>query len=125
MNRWVSLGACSGFLAVALGAFGAHGLSGVVDEHALEVFKTGSQYQMVHALALVGLGALSGRNSAQLAVPGWAFVLGTVIFSGSLYLLALTGAKWLGAITPVGGLSFMVGWASLAYLSMSRGGRNG
>jgi uncharacterized membrane protein YgdD (TMEM256/DUF423 family) len=119
MNRWVVLGSISGFIAVAMGAFGAHGLAGTIDEHAIEVFKTGAQYQMYHALALLSLAHITAKNPGQAVVPGWAFVAGTVLFSGSLYLLAVTGAKWLGAITPVGGLSFMVGWASLAYLALS------
>jgi uncharacterized membrane protein YgdD (TMEM256/DUF423 family) len=119
MNRWLILGSISGFLAVAFGAFGAHGLTGVVDEHAIEVFKTGAQYQMYHALALIALGPVTAKNPSQALVPGYAFVVGTALFSGSLYLMAVTGAKWLGAITPIGGVSFMVGWASLAYLALS------
>jgi uncharacterized membrane protein YgdD (TMEM256/DUF423 family) len=118
MNRWVVCGAVSGFLAVAFGAFGAHGLAGMIDEHSIDVFKTGAQYQMYHALALLALGGMHSDGSDPRSVPGWAFVIGTVLFSGSLYLLALTDAKWLGAITPLGGLSFMVGWAGLAYLAI-------
>jgi uncharacterized membrane protein YgdD (TMEM256/DUF423 family) len=119
MNRWLTFGAISAFLAVALGAFGAHGLAGTLDEHSLDVFKTGTQYQMYHALALMALGPATAKNPSQAVVPGYAFITGTVLFSGSLYLLAITGAHWLGAITPLGGISFMVGWAALAYLTMS------
>ena len=119
MNRWVVFGSISAFFAVAFGAFGAHGLSGTIDEHSLDVFKTGAQYQMYHALALIGLGHITAKNPIQALVPGYAFIVGTVLFSGSLYLLAVTGAKWLGAITPLGGISFMVGWGALAYLAAS------
>src|SRR3954464_9141112 len=89
MNRWAIYGAVSAFIAVAMGAFGAHGLSGVIDEHSLDVFKTGAQYQMYHALALLLLGSVTARSPAQALVPGWAFVAGTALFSGSLYLLAI------------------------------------
>jgi uncharacterized membrane protein YgdD (TMEM256/DUF423 family) len=119
MNRWVILGTISGFIAVAMGAFAAHGLSGTLEPRALEVFKTGAQYQMYHALALVSLAHVTAKNPTQALIPGWSFVVGTVLFSGSLYLLAVTGAAWLGGITPFGGLSFMVGWASWAYLALS------
>ena len=123
MNRWLILGASSAFVAVAMGAFGAHGLAGSIDEHALEVFKTGAQYQMYHALALLALGPATAKNPAHAIIPGYAFVAGTVLFSGSLYLLAITGAKWLGAVTPLGGIAFMVGWAALAYLALSQKSR--
>lgn len=119
-NGWVVIGALLGGLGVAAGAFGAHGLEGRVtagkmEPRMLEVFETGAKYQMYHALALVLVGALAGhlRNGA-LGVAGWSFLLGILIFSGSLYALALSGVKVLGAITPIGGVAFLVGWAALA-----------
>ncbi len=120
MSRWVLYGAISGFLGVAFGAFGAHGLASQVDARALEVFETGARYQMFHSLALLALGALeNGKRSRGTTVAGWAFVAGIVVFSGSLYLLAVTGQRWLGAVTPLGGISFMVGWIALAYTAFS------
>jgi uncharacterized membrane protein YgdD (TMEM256/DUF423 family) len=118
-----------GFLAVGFGAFGAHGLkdrlkpavSDSTDEAAfklrrLENFETASRYNMVHALALVAVGllALAGRSGLALTIAGWSFVLGIVLFSGSLYAYGLTGLRWLGAITPFGGLGFLAGWLALA-----------
>src|SRR5262245_43133773 len=96
---WIWVGGISGFMAVAMGAFGAHGLASRLDEKALSIFHTAAQYQMYHALALLALGAWGERQPGVSPVPGWAFVLGTVIFSGSLYTLALTGVRWLGAVT--------------------------
>ena len=100
-----------GFLSVALGAFGAHALKARLDEYHLGVFQTGVQYQFFHAfaLALTGLLLLRGDHPL-LRAAGWAFATGVVIFSGSLYLLALTKVKTWGAVTPLGGLSFLVGW---------------
>jgi len=108
-------GATSAFVAVAAGAFGAHGLEGRLSPHLLEVWHTGVRYQMMHALALVALAALAGRwPGAAWSPAGWLFVGGTVLFSGSLYLLALTGVRWLGAITPLGGVAFLAGWVVVA-----------
>jgi uncharacterized membrane protein YgdD (TMEM256/DUF423 family) len=114
-NTWLAAGAVLGALAVALGAFGAHGLKTRVDADLLAVFETGVRYHMYHALALlaVGLTAMT-RNSAWINAAGWLFVIGIVVFSGSLYLLTATGMRWLGAITPIGGVAFIVGWAALA-----------
>jgi len=115
------LGALSGFLAVAAGAFGAHALRERLAPDLLAVFETAARYQMYHALALVGTAWVAGRWPG--ALPVWAgslFVAGTVAFSGSLYALALTGARWLGAITPLGGLAFLAGWVCLA-LAPARG----
>jgi uncharacterized membrane protein YgdD (TMEM256/DUF423 family) len=109
-NTWIALGAASGFLSVALGAFGAHGLAKILDEHSLSVFRTGAQYQLYHALGLILWGLWLAQKGAGNSFVGWAFVSGTVLFCGSLYVLALTGVKWLGAVAPIGGLSFMVGW---------------
>ena len=116
MARWfLSLAAVSGFLAVALGAFGAHALKARLDEYALSVYQTAVQYHFFHSLALLGVGVLCLvlPQSRLLFYSGSAFTVGIVIFSGSLYLLAFTGMRWLGAITPLGGLAFLVGWALL------------
>ena len=107
--RW---GAMFGFFAVALGAFGAHGLRDRLSSESMAVFQTGVQYQMIHALALLGLAALFDKAKFAGAV-GWLFVFGVLIFSGSLYLLAITGERWIGAVTPFGGLCFLAGWALL------------
>ena len=112
---WTFAGAVSGFLAVALGAFGAHALRGRLAPDMQAVFETAARYQMAHALALVALGLGSARLAPR-AVRGVGalFVAGTVIFAGSLYALALTGERGWGAVTPVGGLLFLAGWAWLA-----------
>lgn len=105
-----------GFLAVALGAFGSHGLSAHFEANpGLEAtFNTANQYHMAHALALIGVAwAVSRWGAPHIVWAGWAMLAGVVIFSGSLYLLSLTGARWLGAVTPVGGVFFLAGWALL------------
>jgi uncharacterized membrane protein YgdD (TMEM256/DUF423 family) len=116
MDRmFVLIGAGLGFLGVALGAFGAHALKGKVDADMLAVFETGVRYQFYHALALLIVGwACAHWTSPAITAAGWLFVAGTALFSGSLYALALTGIKVLGAITPVGGVCFLAGWACLA-----------
>jgi uncharacterized membrane protein YgdD (TMEM256/DUF423 family) len=102
-------------ISVAAGAFGAHGLKGRLDPQALAVFETGTRYQMYHALGLVAAGWALTRWPGPWALrAGWLFVAGTVLFSGSLYALALSGARWLGAITPLGGAGFLLGWICLA-----------
>lgn len=103
-------------LAVMLGAFGAHALRERLDDYSRGVFETAVQYHFYHSLALlaVGLLALSQPQTAMLKSSGWLFFIGIVIFSGSLYLLSVTGVRWLGAVTPLGGLSFIAGWACLA-----------
>lgn len=103
-------------LAVAFGAFGAHALKSRLDEYALGVFETAVQYHFIHSLALLAVGilALSQPQAALLRSAGWLFLVGMVVFSGSLYCLSLTGIKWLGAITPLGGLAFIAGWACLS-----------
>ena len=113
---FITLGSLSGMLAVVFGAFGAHGLRNRLDDYYMGVFETAVQYHFYHALALLGVGiiALSQPQTVMLKSAGWLFLLGTLVFSGSLYLLALTGTKWLGAITPLGGLAFIAGWACLA-----------
>ncbi|MDH7944378.1 DUF423 domain-containing protein [Pseudohongiella sp. SYSU M77423] len=113
---FVAIAAINGFLAVALGAFAAHGLRARLPEDLLTVFQTGVQYHMYHALALFGVGLLCMQygESTLLRASGWAFVVGIVIFSGSLYILSLSGIRWLGAITPIGGVAFLTGWLLLA-----------
>jgi uncharacterized membrane protein YgdD (TMEM256/DUF423 family) len=112
MDRvFVLIGAASAGLAVAIGAFAAHGLRGRLDADMLAAFETGARYQMYHALALLTLGVAAGRwPGPALHGAGWCFVAGTVLFSGSLYALSLSGARVLGAITPLGGLAFIAGW---------------
>jgi uncharacterized membrane protein YgdD (TMEM256/DUF423 family) len=101
-------------LGVALGAFGAHGLRTRVSADLLAVFETGVRYQMYHALALIGISLAWTRwSSAHLTAAGWLFVGGVVLFSGSLYVLTLTGARWWGAVTPLGGVAFLAGWIAL------------
>ncbi|MCF8564075.1 DUF423 domain-containing protein [Alicyclobacillus tolerans] len=111
----IALGAVFAFLSVALGAFGAHGLKQKVSAEELAVFQTGAQYQMYHSLGLILIGTLVDKfPNGHLAVwSGWLFVVGIVLFSGSLYLLTLTKKRALGAITPLGGLAFLAGWALL------------
>jgi len=105
------VGAVLAFLAVAAGAFGAHALEARLDPEALELFRTAARYHMYHALALVAVAGLAARWPDPLwGVAGGLFVTGVVVFSGSLYALAATGLRWLGAVTPVGGLALLAGW---------------
>ncbi|CAN5893301.1 hypothetical protein BH11MYX2_BH11MYX2_09840 [soil metagenome] len=108
----VALGALNGAIAVAAGAFGAHGLREKLEPRMLEIFETAARYQMYHALAIVLCGVLATRGSTQ---AGWLFQIGIIVFSGSLYALSLSGVKVLGAITPIGGLALIAGWAWLAW----------
>ena len=137
MNPWFSLGAVLAGLAVAAGAFAAHGLDGYFaakygeetrtvagrtvlrSEKYLNDFKTGAEYQMTHSLALLAVGLLAQlRRSALIAWAGWSFVLGIALFSGSLYLLTITGiTKW-GMVTPFGGVLFLIGWGALAVAAL-------
>ena len=111
VKYFLVIGSLSAFIAVALGAFGAHALKGKLDPDLFNVFEVGVRYQMYHALALIALGWLIDRYpGAPLAPAGWLFVAGSVLFSGSLYALALSGTRWLGAITPFGGFCFLAGW---------------
>ncbi len=113
-RRFASLGALSAFVAVAAGAFGAHALRTQLEPSMLSAFETGARYQMYHALALLVVAQAVTRWPGFLVLAaGWLFVLGTVLFSGSLYAMALTGNRALGAITPVGGVAFMAGWLFL------------
>lgn len=115
MDRAFALaGSLSALIAVAAGAFGAHALRSRLTPDLLAVFETGARYQMYHALALLAVAWASTRwPGLPVRSAGWLFIGGTVLFSGSLYLLALTGARWLGAVTPLGGLLFLAGWVSL------------
>ncbi|HYE34442.1 DUF423 domain-containing protein [Methylocaldum sp.] len=113
MHRlFLILGAIAGFLGVAMGAFGAHGLQAVLDEHHLAIYHTGVEYQMWHALGLglIGVMAKQSPDARLLTKAGWFMFAGIVFFSGSLYLLSITGIRWLGWITPLGGLAFLTGW---------------
>ena len=114
-SGWFALGAVLAALAVGLGAFGAHGLKSRVDAPLLTVFETGVRYQMYHALALLAVGWAATRGASGLVTAsGWAFCAGIVLFSGSLYLMVAGAPRWLGAITPLGGLAFIAGWLLLA-----------
>jgi uncharacterized membrane protein YgdD (TMEM256/DUF423 family) len=110
---WTSLAAGFGFVAVALGAFGAHGLRARLGPAGIELWKTAALYHLVHAVALLAVALAADRLRAARAVC-WMFAIGMVIFSGSLYLLALTGRAWLGAVTPLGGAALLAGWLTLA-----------
>lgn len=116
MDRtFLLVAAVLGFIGVGLGAFGAHGLRGRLSPDMLAVFETGVRYQMYHALALALTSLLMPRMGGWLvSTAGWCFTAGIVLFSGSLYALAITGVTTLGAITPLGGLAFLAGWACLA-----------
>jgi uncharacterized membrane protein YgdD (TMEM256/DUF423 family) len=110
------LGSASAFLGVCLGAFAAHGLKSRLTQEMLNTFEIGVRYQMYHALALLSVAwAFSRWPRPEISASGWLFVAGTIIFSGSLYLLSVTGMRWLGAITPIGGLAFLLGWLSLIW----------
>ncbi|GLH64012.1 MULTISPECIES: DUF423 domain-containing protein [Bacillaceae] len=120
MKMFVLLGAINAFLAVALGAFGAHGLEGKIPDRYLEIWKTGVQYQMFHALGLFVVGLLLGKfpNISLLTTAGWIMFIGIVLFSGSLYVLSVTQIKPLGMITPFGGVAFLIAWVLIGYAAM-------
>lgn len=108
----IALGALNGAIAVAAGAFGAHGLRERLEPRALEIFETAARYQMYHALAMVLCGVIATRGATS---AGWLFQAGIVVFSGSLYALALSDVKVLGAVTPLGGVAFLAGWLWLGW----------
>jgi uncharacterized membrane protein YgdD (TMEM256/DUF423 family) len=115
MRQWLILGAASAFLSVAAGAFGAHALRARLTPDLLTIFETGARYHMYHSLGLIAIGLLmQARPSPLLNGAGWAMLVGILLFSGSLYALALSGVRALGAITPLGGLGFLAGWLLLA-----------
>jgi uncharacterized membrane protein YgdD (TMEM256/DUF423 family) len=117
---FVTLGALAAALGVALGAFGAHALRAKLSPELLAVYRTGVEYHFYHALGLVlvGLAALHLPDSTPLRAAGWMMLAGIVLFSGSLYLLAVTGVRALGAVTPVGGVAFIAAWALLAWAAL-------
>lgn len=119
-RRSLTIGATSAFIAVAAGAFGAHALRARLAPEMLAVFETGARYQMYHALALVAIGLANIAPSKWVTFAGRAFVAGTILFSGSLYLLALTGTRWWGAVTPLGGVAFLSGWGCLAVAAIRK-----
>jgi uncharacterized membrane protein YgdD (TMEM256/DUF423 family) len=119
---FISIAAVMAGLSVAGGAFASHALRERLSERALEILDTASKYQMYHALALLMVGLLLSHNDVTptlLNAAGWAFIIGLVLFSGSLYALSLSGIKWLGAITPLGGVALLVGWGCLAISAWS------
>jgi uncharacterized membrane protein YgdD (TMEM256/DUF423 family) len=114
-STWFGMGAVAAAIGVGLGAFGAHGLKARVSPEMLTVFETGVRYHLIHALGLLAVGWAAGRWPGSLTqAAGILMVSGIVLFSGSLYIMTLTGIRWLGAITPLGGLAFIAAWMSLA-----------
>ena len=120
---WLRIGAIFGALGVTMGAFGAHGLKERLSPSSLDIFETAVRYQMYHAPALLAVGLLGvlGRGGFALNLAGWSFTLGILIFSGTLYALSVTDIKWLGAITPIGGLFLILGWIALVVAAGSAG----
>ncbi len=116
---WAMAGAVNALLAVAAGAFGAHGLRSRVGERMLAVFETGARYQMFHALGLLAVAWLASQRAGVADAAGWSMLAGVVIFSGSLYVMALTGVTRLGMVTPLGGVGFLVGWVLFGRAVMS------
>ncbi len=122
-TAWVTIGSILGGLSVILGAFAAHALKDKLSIYQLEIFETGVKYQMYHALALLAVAAIATRiESTPIQVAGFSFLIGTLLFSGSLYALVITGHKTLGMITPIGGLALIIGWISLAIATLRFGG---
>ena len=121
VNLFLSLAAISGFLAVAIGAFGAHGLENLLSPESMRTYQTGVQYHFYHSLALFGVALLLLQTGPErlLSSAGWGFVIGIILLPGSLYLLSITGIRWLGAITPIGGVAFLVGWGCLLWFAIS------
>ena len=122
-NRWLATGAVLAGLGVAAGAFGTHALGGRLAPDLLTVFETAARYHQLHAVALlvVGLAARRDVGNRLWNVSGWLFTVGILVFAGSLYTLSLSGARWLGAVTPIGGACFLAGWAAAA-LAAGRSG---
>ena len=110
-QQFLVLGTVFAGVAVAAGAFGAHGLSKTLDEHRLQVFDTATRYQMYHAVGLcIVAWAIDRYPRQRLEQTGWLFTLGILLFSGSLYVVSLAGIRWMGAVTPIGGAAFLAGW---------------
>jgi uncharacterized membrane protein YgdD (TMEM256/DUF423 family) len=116
MNRWILVASFYGATAVILGAFGAHALKARLAPEQLASWQTAVQYHLVHALALLALALFAAHSGRQVQLPAWLFSVGIALFSGSIYLLVLTGQRWLGPVTPLGGLCLIAGWISLAAL---------
>lgn len=122
-RRTMAAGALLAMVAVIAGAFAAHGLKNSLDGYSLGIFETAARYQMYHSLALLAVGMLASRaeySRRWLRAAALSFGLGILLFSGSLYLLALTGTGWLGAVTPLGGVAFILGWLALAVSALQR-----
>lgn len=113
---FLAIASALGGISVIFGAFASHALKDRLSDRALQIWETGTKYQMYHAIALILIALLITRfpSSTPLMVSGYAFIAGVILFSGSLYALSLSGIKWLGAITPLGGVAFIIGWACLA-----------
>ncbi len=120
-NFWLILGALSAAIAVSTGAFGAHFLDGVVSDSTYVTFTKAVRYQMYHSFALIFVSLFSSQpNVKAVNISGWCFVVGILIFSGSLYLIVFTGLEWIGWITPIGGFAFVFGWIFLAYSGVQK-----
>jgi len=122
MKLFMLLGSFNMFIAVALGAFGAHGLKSRLSEEMMSIYQTGNHYHMIHSLGLLLIALFYDRFNGIGLVnwAGWAIFIGIIIFSGSLYLLSTSGLRWLGAITPIGGLAFILGWILLALAAFKK-----
>jgi uncharacterized membrane protein YgdD (TMEM256/DUF423 family) len=120
-NLFIGLGAINAFIAVSMGAFAAHKLKATLSVDYLSVIHTAADYQFYHALGLILVGLLYQHNKARLiAVSGWLMFSGIILFSGSLYALVLSGTKWLGMITPIGGICFLIAWLILAFAHLRK-----
>ncbi|MEN8722468.1 MAG: DUF423 domain-containing protein [Alphaproteobacteria bacterium] len=127
MRLWLILSGLNGFVAIAAGAFGAHGLQSIADSAQLSAFETGANYHLLHAMALLGVAALGhlAPSSGGIRAAGWLFVTGIILFAGPLYLYGTMGSKALIMVTPVGGLTLMVGWSLLAIAGFKLKGHQG
>lgn len=115
-NLFIGLGAINAFIAVSMGAFAAHTLKTILSAHYLSVIHTAADYQFYHALGLILIGIIYQHNKSRLnTLSGWLMLTGIILFSGSLYALGLSGIKWLGMITPLGGICFLIAWLMLAF----------
>src|SRR5699024_9383705 len=119
MKLFLFLGALNGFIAVALGAFGAHGLEGTISDEAIATWEKAVQYQMFHTMALIAIGLLGAKiRNSSLNWSGWMFFIGILLFSGTLYIYSLTGITFFAIITPFGGVAFLTGWVLLGYTAL-------
>ena len=121
LNFWLRISSFYGFLGVAMGAFGAHGMKARLSTELFAVFETASRYCLTHAVVLLAVAILSElKPSATIERSGWFFTLGIAVFSGTLWILAITGYRWLGAITPVGGVLLILGWGTLFFAATTK-----